>query len=129
MTVVVRHVADHDHTQVLAWLFDGSVGPEGDTVIPREWTADPRRGGDRHAAKGSLVAVNPGGSCVNQVWASFDTSSCFHGVGGQGQHVWMNSATGVVIATVSSLPLADDDDPGAEHVAFFDGASHGGNGQ
>lgn len=41
----------------------------------------------------------------------------------------MNSATGVVIATVSSLPLADDEDPGAEHVAFFDGASHGGNGQ
>ncbi len=32
----------------------------------------------------------------------------------------MNSATDVVIAKVSSLPLADDDDPGAEHVAFFD---------
>ncbi len=28
MTVAVRHVADHDHTQVLAWLFDGSVDPE-----------------------------------------------------------------------------------------------------
>jgi CubicO group peptidase (beta-lactamase class C family) len=46
-------------------------------------------------------------------------------VGIYGQYVWMNPATDVVIAKVSSLPLADDDGVWAEHVAFFDGLSHG----
>jgi CubicO group peptidase (beta-lactamase class C family) len=106
-------------------ILDGGIGPNGGSVIPADWIADTRRGGDPDAASDSLGVVHPGGSYRNQFWISADADGCFYGVGIYGQYVWMNPATDVVIAKVSSLPLADDDGVWAEHVAFFDGLSHG----
>jgi CubicO group peptidase (beta-lactamase class C family) len=115
-------------TELLAWLLDGGVDPDGGSVIPGEWIVDTRRGGDPNAASESLGAVHPGGSYRNQFWISADADGCFCGIGIYGQYVWMNPTSDVVIAKVSSLPLADDDDAWAEHVAFFDDLSHRGDG-
>ena len=112
----------------MAWLLDGGVDPDGGSVIPGEWIIDTRRGGDPNAASESLGAVHPGGSYRNQFWISADADGCFCGIGIYGQYVWMNPTSDVVIAKVSSLPLADDDDAWAEHVAFFDDLSHRGDG-
>jgi len=100
-------------------VLDGGVGPTGDPVIPPEWVADIRRGGARTDSEADLRAVHPNGSYRNQFWVSGDERGSFYGVGIHGQYVWMDPTANVVVAKLSSLPVADDPTSWAEHVAFF----------
>jgi len=106
-------------------VLDGGTGPDGQTVVPPGWVADTRRGGDRAAAAESMGDVHPDGSYRNQFWMSGDHHGCFYGIGIYGQYVWMDPASDVVVAKMSSLPEADSDANWAEHVAFFDHLTHG----
>lgn len=106
-------------------ILDAAQGLGGSRPIPPTWVVDIRRGGDAAAAAESMAAVHPHGSYRNQFWVTGDSHGCFYGVGIYGQYIWMNPATDVVIAKLSSLPRADDQTDWAEHVAFFDRVSHG----
>lgn len=106
-------------------LLDAGRGPDGVQVIPTDWGADIRNGGDVAAAAASMGDVHPGGSYRNQFWITGDRHGCFYGVGIYGQYVWMNPAADVVIAKMSSLPSADDETTWADHVSFFEQLSHG----
>ena len=106
-------------------VLDDGVGPDGAEVTPAAWLADVRGGGDPAAAAGSFGTVHPGGSYRNQFWITGDSHGCFYGVGIYGQYVWMDPASDVVIAKLSSLPVADADADWADHIAFFTRLSHG----
>jgi CubicO group peptidase (beta-lactamase class C family) len=69
--------------------------------------------------------VHPGGSYRNQFWITGDSHGCFYGVGIYGQYVWMDPVSDVVIAKLSSLPVADSDADWADHIDFFTRLSHG----
>lgn len=101
-------------------ILDGGRGPEGRQVIPTDWIADVRRGGDPAAAVTEMGEAHPGGSYRNQFWITGDEHGCFYGVGIFGQYLWLNPATDVVIAKLSSFPVASDDDSWLEQVSFFD---------
>ncbi|MEO8106188.1 MAG: serine hydrolase [Actinomycetes bacterium] len=106
-------------------ILDAAQAPDGASVIPAAWVADMRRGGDRAAAAESMGDVHPHGSYRNQFWVTGDRHGCFYGVGIYGQYVWMNPAADVVIAKMSSLPVADDQSDWGNHVSFFENLSHG----
>ena len=101
-------------------VLEGGTGPDGSAVIPSDWIADVRRGGDSAAAEESMRGVHANGSYRNQFWVSGDGSGSFYGVGIHGQYVWLNPVADVVVAKLSSLPEADSPDDWAEHMAFFD---------
>jgi CubicO group peptidase (beta-lactamase class C family) len=100
-------------------LLDGGIGPGGATVVPSQWLADIRRGGDQQAAAESMAEAHPHGSYRNQFWVTGDDHGSFYGVGIYGQYVWMDPAADVVIAKMSSLPGADDTSAWVDHVALF----------
>lgn len=106
-------------------LLDRGAGPDAQTVIPTAWIDDTRRGGDRDAAAAEMGNVHPAGSYRNQFWISGDSHGCFYGVGIYGQYVWMDPASDVVVAKMSSLPEADDAAAWAEHVGCFGRLTHG----
>ncbi len=106
-------------------VLSGGIGPGDTPVIPSEWVADIRRGGDPAAAVDSMKDAHPHGSYRDQFWITGDEHGCFYGVGIFGQYVWMNPDTDVVVAKLSSLPDADDTANWVEHVAFFDRVSAG----
>jgi 6-aminohexanoate-oligomer exohydrolase len=101
-------------------VLSGGIGPGDTPVIPSEWVADIRGGGDPAAAADSMKEAHPHGSYRDQFWVTGDEHGCFYGVGIFGQYVWMNPDTDVVVAKLSSLPDADDTANWVEHVAFFD---------
>ncbi len=105
-------------------VLDRGLGPDGHPVIPPEWIDDTCRGGDPALAAESMGEVHPRGSYRNQFWISGDSHGCFYGIGIYGQYVWMDPASDVVVAKVSSLPAADDDAQWAEHVGFLDNLTH-----
>ncbi len=119
MSVTLRDLARFGRV-----ILDRGTGPDGQTVVPPAWVDDTRRGGDRAAAAASMGSVHPEGSYRNQFWISGDSHGCFYGIGIYGQYVWMDPASDVVVAKVSSLPQADDNTDWAEHVGFFDQLTH-----
>lgn len=95
---------------------DGPVGP----VIPADWLAEPRAGGDRRLVQGTLLTeLHPRGSYHNQWWCTGDADGCFYGVGIYGQYLWLNPAADVVIAKFSTLPKATDPDASRTHINGF----------
>jgi hypothetical protein len=100
-------------------VLDGGTGPYDNSVIPADWIADIRRGGDRAAAEEGMQGVHPNGSYRNQFWITGDGDGSFYAAGIHGQYVWMNPAADVVVAKLSSLPDADSAHDWAAHVAFF----------
>lgn len=100
-------------------VLDGGLGPDGTAVVPSEWIADTRRGGDLAAAADSMRGVHDNGSYRNQFWITGDERGSFYGIGIHGQYVWLDPTSDVVVAKLSSLPEADDNDQWAEHVTFL----------
>ena len=100
-------------------VLDGGTNMWGDRVIPAEWVADIRRGGDPAMARESMGTVHPHGSYRNQFWISGDDDGSFYAVGIHGQYVWMNPATDMVVVKLSSLPEADSPEDWAHHIEFF----------
>jgi 6-aminohexanoate-oligomer exohydrolase len=101
-------------------MLDGVDKTAGSKVVPSEWVADIRRGGDEKAAAESMKDAHPHGSYRNQFWISGDEHGCFYGVGIYGQYVWMNPSTDTVVAKLSSLPEADGTKDWVEHVRMLD---------
>jgi 6-aminohexanoate-oligomer exohydrolase len=90
-------------------VLDGGVGADGRQVVPSGWVEDVRRGGAPGVDASAMPAGLPDGSYRDQFWVTGDEHGCFFGAGIYGQLVWMNPATDVVVAKLSTLPEADDD--------------------
>lgn len=100
-------------------LLDGGVGVDGSQLVPRAWIEDVRRGGVPGTDVTAMPAALPQGSYRNQFWVTGDEHGCHFGVGIYGQFVWMNPAADTVVAKLSSLPEADDDDGFTTHVELL----------
>ena len=101
-------------------VLDGGTGPQGMAVVPQDWIADIRRGGDPTAAAGAMGGVHPMGSYRNQFWISGDADGSFYATGIHGQYVWMNPNADMVVVKLSSLPEADSPEDWAQHIEFFE---------
>jgi CubicO group peptidase (beta-lactamase class C family) len=97
-------------------VLDGGVGADGTPLVPRAWIDDIRNGGSPDTDFSAMPTALPHGSYRNQFWVTGDEHGCFAAVGIFGQLVWMNPVHDTVVATVSSLPEADDDDAFTAHV-------------
>ena len=84
-------------------------GATGDQIVPEAWVDDIRWGVSPGVDYSGLPeSMQAHGSYRDQFWRPGDDHGCFFGVGIYGQYVWVNPATDVVVAKLSSLPHADD---------------------
>ncbi|MFF0749349.1 serine hydrolase domain-containing protein [Streptomyces sp. NPDC004267] len=86
---------------------------EGTAVLPADWIARTRRGGDFATTAESDAAA--GGTYKNQWWIPGDDHGSFYGVGIFGQYLWLDPRTDVVIAKFSAT-----DEPVAGTPAVLD---------
>jgi CubicO group peptidase (beta-lactamase class C family) len=92
-------------------FLEGGVGATGDQIVPEEWVDDVRWGVSPGVDYSGLPeSMQAHGSYRDQFWRPGDDHGCFFGVGIYGQYVWVNPATDVVVAKLSTLPAADDTD-------------------
>lgn len=93
-------------------VMDGGTA-NGNTVIPASWIEDTMQNGDRAAwLKGTFKEMLPDGRYRNKWYQVGDADGCFLAIGIYGQWLYMNPATSVVIAKMSSQaePVEDDTD-------------------
>jgi len=82
----------------------------GQQIVPAAWIDDTRFEGDVEAfARNPENASRPGAAYRNYFWITNDEYGVFYGTGIYGQHLWFDPSTGVVIAKLSSRPVALDD--------------------
>lgn len=89
------------------------VAENGSGVVPADWIEDLRQGGDREAWKASLGAVNYPGLAMHyrSQWYALEAgSTVLFGIGVYGQHLFIDHASGVVMAKFSSMALPVDRD-------------------
>lgn len=100
-------------------VLDGALPGHEHDLIPADWIADIRRGGDKEAAYEFLRGLHPGGSYRSQFWIPGDERGSFYAAGAHGQYVWMDATADIVIAKLSTLPEEADINSWSEHIAFF----------
>ncbi len=78
-------------------------------IVPSGWVDDIRFNGNNDAWKPTHYhELWPNGFYRNQWYVTGDDNGTFFGVGVNGQHLWINPTTRVVIVKYSSLPLSAD---------------------
>lgn len=78
-------------------------------IVPSGWVDDIRFNGDNDAWKPtSYHKIWPNGFYRNQWYVTGDDHGTFFAVGVNGQHIWINPTTRVVVVKFSSLPLSAD---------------------
>ena len=88
-------------------LDDGSFN--GRQIVPSGWIDDIRFNGDNSAWKPTHYSeIWPNGSYRNQWYVTGDDQGSFLAVGVNGQHIWINPSSRVVIVKFSSLPISAD---------------------
>ena len=88
-------------------LDDGSFN--GRQIVPSGWIDDIRFNGDNSAWKPTHYSeIWPNGSYRNQWYVTGDDQGSFFAVGVNGQHIWINPSSRVVIVKFSSLPISAD---------------------
>jgi len=89
-------------------MLDGGVY-NGQQIVSPEWVEDTRFKGDNAAWKSSdFAALWPNGFYRNMWYATNDEHGSFFAVGVNGQHIWINPTTRVVIVKFSSHPISSD---------------------
>jgi CubicO group peptidase (beta-lactamase class C family) len=94
------------------WLEHGR-GPQGDTVVPEAWIADTMAGGpdsrEAFAASQDVAILEVAGWFYRNKWWVMDADAPWYsGMGINGQYLSVHEPSGVVIAKLSSQPVADD---------------------
>jgi len=83
----------------------------GQQIVSSGWIDDIRFNGNNAAWKPtSYVKIWPKGFYRNQWYVTEDDHGSFFAVGVNGQHIWINPKTRVVIVKYSSLPVSADKD-------------------
>lgn len=78
-------------------------------IVPSGWIGDIRFNGNNSAWKPTSYAeIWPDGFYRNQWYVTKDDQHSFFAVGVNGQHIWINPTTRVVIVKFSSLPVSAD---------------------
>jgi len=78
-------------------------------IVPSGWVDDIRFNGNNEAWKPTQYSeIWPNGFYRNQWYVTGDDNGTFFAVGVNGQHIWINPTTRVVIVKYSSLPLSAD---------------------
>lgn len=82
----------------------------GEQIVPAAWIDDTRFGGDRDAfARNPESSTRyPRAAYCNYWWVMNDGHHTFFGTGIYGQHLWLDPVSDVVIAKLSTRPLALD---------------------
>ena len=81
----------------------------GQQIVPTEWFDDIRNNGKNSAWKPTKYGqVWPNGFYRNQWYVTKDDHGSFFAVGVNGQHIWINPTTRVVIVKYSSFPKSAD---------------------
>jgi len=89
-------------------MLDGGVY-NGQQIVSPEWVEDTRFKGDNAAWKSSdFSPLWPKGSYRNMWYATNDEHGSFFAIGVNGQHIWINPTTRVVIVKFSSHPISSD---------------------
>ena len=93
---------------------------EGRQIVPRGWIEDTISCGDNEVwGDGELVKQWPKGSYRNQWWVSGNDHGVYSGFGIHGQVVYVDPAADVVIAKLSTHPLAWDEKRFADLLRGF----------
>ena len=80
---------------------------DNDEVVPHQWVEDTLSNGSNAAWLPTIYApIWPKGRYRNQWYVTGDDHGSFFGVGVNGQHLWVNPTTQVVIAKFSSDPAS-----------------------
>ena len=83
----------------------------GQQIVPSGWIDDIRFNGANSAWKPTSYAkIWPDGFYRNQWYVTKDDQGSFFAVGVNGQHIWINPKTRVIIVKFSSLPVSADKD-------------------
>ncbi len=95
-----------DLARVGQLMLDGGA-VAGEQVVPESFVAATFAGGSTDAAAGSIFqSVHPGGSYLNQWWATGDDVQAIYGAGIHGQYLWVDPVRRVVIAKFGASPEA-----------------------
>ncbi|MCA0900515.1 serine hydrolase domain-containing protein [Microbulbifer agarilyticus] len=93
----------------------------GQQIVPKEWIEDIRMNGNNAAWKPtSYSKIWPDGFYRSQWYVTKDDQGSFFGVGVNGQHLWINPTTNVVIVKFSSYPISADVKRGKQDWAMMD---------
>ena len=80
-------------------------------IVPSGWIDDIRFNGKNSAWKPTSYSKTwPDGFYRNQWYVTKDDHGSFFAVGVNGQHIWINPKTRVVMVKYSSLPISADKD-------------------
>jgi len=83
----------------------------GQQIVSSGWIDDIRFNGDNSAWRPAKYGkVWPDGSYRNQWYVTRDDQGSFFAIGVNGQHIWINPTTRVVIVKFSSFPISADAD-------------------
>ncbi len=81
----------------------------GQQIVSSGWIDDIRLNGDNSAWKPTKYSkIWPEGFYRNQWYVTNDNQGSFFAVGVNGQHIWINPTTRVVIVKFSSHPVSAD---------------------
>ena len=96
-------------------------GATGDQIVPEGWVDDVRWGVSPGVDYSGLPeSMQAHGSYRDQFWRPGDDHGCFFGWGIYGQFVWVNPATDVVVAKLSTQRTADDAQVAHDNHALLD---------
>jgi len=89
-------------------------------IIPEDWIKDTRSGGSTEAwLRGDMAHLLPDGRYRNKWYQVGNRDGCFVALGIHGQWLYLNPATEVVIAKLSSQPEPVDDDLDLNTLRLF----------
>jgi CubicO group peptidase (beta-lactamase class C family) len=116
-------VTPSDLARVGEMMRQGGVA-NGRRIVPEAWVEDTTSAGSAAAwQRGEMVHLFPKGRYRNKWYQTGAESGAFCGIGIHGQWLYVDPATEVVIAKMSSQPEPVNDPLDAEIVAFFEALS------
>lgn len=107
-------------------VLDGGATADGRQLIPSGWIEDMRRNGDRDAWKrGNDRHLFRNGRYRSFWYNVGDERDCFCAIGIHGQFIWIDPASRIVLAKMSSRPAPSDDAMTAAEVRFLGQVARG----
>ena len=107
-------------------VLDGGVTVDGRQLIPARWIGDMRKNGDRAAWKrGNNAHVFRDGRYRSFWYNVGDERDCLCAIGIHGQFIWIDPASRIVLAKMSSRPAPTDDAMTAAEARFLGQVARG----